>query len=119
MIPDRDPWEVHNTAQPRFLGEQEGEAEDDLKAALAKVLVKQPTIRAAYLARVSHGGDESSFDVALCLRTKSGDDDPSVVPAVASAFSSLFGEDEHLDIMFLSDDQLRDIKKVCRPFFGA
>jgi hypothetical protein len=32
-------------------------------------------------------------------------------------FSRMFGSNQHLDIMFLSDDQERELERVCRPFF--
>ena len=41
------------------------------------------------------------------------------VRRLANTFSALFGSDEHLDIMFLSEDSERELKKVCRPFFQA
>jgi hypothetical protein len=97
--------------QLRFLGEQDGPAERELKSRLAEIF--DQGISAAYLARVAYG--EKSFAVALCLRSYLGPD-RGLIKTVAKIFASMFGSHEHLDIIFLSEAQEAELAMVCNPF---
>jgi SseB protein C-terminal domain len=98
---------------PRFLGEQDGPAERELKTLLAQELAVTPCARRAYLARVEHSG---TTHVALCVI---GPQDANLVERVASRFASMFGSNEHLDIMFLDDHQELRLQTVCTPFYAS
>jgi hypothetical protein len=97
----------------RFLCEQDGPAERQLKGVLSEQFATAGLVRRAYLARVDYGVPDA-YEVALCVR---GEAAPSVLQTVAESFAAIFGRDAHLDILMLSEAQETDLKKVCRPFF--
>jgi hypothetical protein len=99
----------------RFLGEQDGVPERDLKRRLTGFFWRDRSILTAYLARVTYG-EQSLAAVALCLRSKFGPD-RGVAEKIGKIFASLFGDHEHLDIIFLADEQESELAKVCPPFF--
>jgi hypothetical protein len=111
----KPPLEVRRQASIRFLGEQDGNPERQLKAALIEAFGKFPRLERAYLARVAYGESEA-FEVALCIR---GSEDRALVKAVGSRFSEIFAGAEHLDIFFLSEQQESELQGVCRPFFTS
>jgi hypothetical protein len=53
--------------------------------------------------------------VALCIAPTSSDDQ-KVVEAVSQIFGSLFASDAHLDILFLNEEQERDVQRACESF---
>jgi hypothetical protein len=99
----------------RFLGEQEGRPERMLKEKLAASSDFGREIDRAYLARV-YFENRSEASVTLCLRAYSGDQE-KLVNYVGAAFSNLFNSKEHLDVIFISDEQETQLREVCRPFF--
>jgi hypothetical protein len=101
----------------RFVGEQDGVSERDLKACFVELFRKQPTVERAYLALAEHG-DGRGVHVTLALRCPSGED-PSLIRRLANTFSSMFGSHEHLDMMFIREDQERQLQAVCKPFYRA
>lgn len=40
-----------------------------------------------------------------------------MVEKIGTVFASVFNSKEHLDIIFLNDQQEKDLLKVCQPFF--
>ena len=111
----KNPLEARRQPSIRFLGEQDGDPERQLKAALIGTFDEFPNLKRAYLARVSYGESEA-FEVALCL---SGNEDRALVKAAGSRFSELFAGAEHLDILFLNERQEAELQRVCRPFFAS
>ncbi|HXY99644.1 MAG TPA: enhanced serine sensitivity protein SseB C-terminal domain-containing protein [Stellaceae bacterium] len=99
----------------RFLGEQDGRPERMLKGKLSELFAFGGDIENAYLARVDFGNSVET-SVALCLRTRSGSQQ-EVVNYVGAAFSGLFNAKEHLDVIFLNEEEEAQLKRVCRPFF--
>jgi hypothetical protein len=108
------PPEVRTQRTIRFLCEQDGPPERDLKALLAPELASSD-VKRAYLARVEYD-DPNANEVALCVR---GTEDPSLVRTVASHFAKVFGRETHLDILFLTESQEEELPRVCGPFYGA
>jgi|SRR5579863_3933896 len=103
-------------AQPiRFLGEQNGRPEQVLKGMLAGLLRREKSITKAYLVRV-RVGNEKDASVLLGLRASLESVEP-VLSKVSLAFASVFNAKEHLDILFLTDAQEREVAEVCKPFF--
>jgi hypothetical protein len=100
----------------RFLCEQDGATERELRDRLVDLLEQGAKVARAYLARVEYE-DPSAYNVALCLRTVGGNEDITLVSSVGVVFESIFGAHCHMDIVFLSEDQERELKAVCRPFF--
>lgn len=98
----------------RFLGEQAGGPERELQEALVPVL--EPSVERAYLARIEYT-DSGDRAVAICLRTTGSQE--QLVREIGAVFSPMFGDSQHLDIIFLDEAQERRLKEVCRPFFGG
>lgn len=100
----------------RFLCEQDGSHERTLKTQLVTLFLQRQNVLRAYLVRVEYA-DPGTYNVALCLRTTTDQDDQTLVEAVGSTFASIFSSDYHLDIIFLTTDQEFLLKEVCGPFF--
>jgi hypothetical protein len=98
----------------QFLREQDGAPERLLKAQLAQLFLGRKAILRTYLAQFVAG---TSVGVALCLRTSTGPD-ADLVKDVGSVFARIFGSHEHLDILFLSEEQETLLITVCRPFYS-
>ena len=97
-----------------FVGQQVGAVEDALKAAFTEVFVATPTVQSAYLARI-YRGNSSAQTVALCLRSTIGVDD-KLEERLNVIFRQRFRHDQHLDVLFLiEEDELR-LREVCPPF---
>jgi hypothetical protein len=111
----------------RFLGEQDGPFERILKERLVDMFRDEAAVRRTYLARADFG-DGSGSHVALGLRVsgvqeggqESGQESGEtrrLAGKVGAVFSSLFGAQEHLDILFISAPHEARLRKVCKPFF--
>jgi len=98
-----------------FVGELTGSAESLLQAALTAELVASPKVARAYLARVAFETDAGE-QPALCLR---GPEDIDLVRRVGQRFAELFGRDQHMDILFLTEELESQVELVCRPFYAA
>ena len=115
------PSRLTETIKPpciEFIGEQAGPVEDDLKAKFHQVFAKVPDIRSAYLARLSYG-EPASFSVGLCIRSGNAAVDNPLQKRLGQIFTDIFSRDQHLDILFIRDDQEEELKRVCRPFYEA
>lgn len=99
----------------RFLREQDGAPEKLLKSRLVESFMHRGNVQRAYLAQVIAG---DHLGVALCVRNIGGPD-RDLVREVGAIFAAIFGVREHLDILFLSDEQESSLVSVCQPFFCA
>jgi hypothetical protein len=99
----------------RFLGEQDGQIEKEIKARWQPILATFPDVLRAYLAIASFD-QAQNYQVVLCIRSKLGED-PRLVDAVAQPFREMFNAATPLDIMFLNVAQEAEVKKVCRAFY--
>lgn len=99
----------------RFVGEQDGPAEQELKEKLTTVFIPRRELEEAYLARVEFGS-QAGQSVALCLRSQSCGD-RALLDSIEQAFSALFNTDAHMDIIFLNEAQLEPLATVCKPFY--
>lgn len=99
----------------RFIGEQDGKPEQELKARFVAAFAGNRMILTAYLARVAYGDAQSH--VALCLRT-AGADHPNIVRSIGKVFEKLFGSSQSLDIIFLTDPMEAKLKQVCMAFYS-
>jgi type III secretion system (T3SS) SseB-like protein len=97
----------------RFLCEQDGIPERELKSAIVVKLREFAIVRKAYLARVDYGNCEQ-YNVALCL---SSPEDRQIVDAVGKVFHEMWRSDQYLDILFLSPEQEYLLGTVCKPFY--
>lgn len=103
--------------QIRFLHEQDGVPEKELKTRLSECFKHERCVKTAYLVKVEYDGS-NAYNVALCLNASQGSD-KALVNKVHSIFASMFGYHEHLDIVFLSTEQEDEVAGVCQPFFGV
>ena len=105
--------EVHTKRTVGFVGEQDGEPERLLKDALVTDFRNAAGLKRAYLARVQYA---DGAHVALCLAAP---EDPVLVERIDARFAGIFGQHEHLDIMFLGPGQEAELQRVCAPFHVA
>ena len=99
----------------RFFGEQDGAPESELKNRLVGFFQRDQSVVKAYLAQVAYS-EQSPMAVALCLRSQFGSD-RGVAEKIGKLFASMFSGHEHLDIIFLDEQQESELAKVCSPFF--
>jgi hypothetical protein len=98
-----------------FWGGQDGKVEREFIGRLIDVFCNNPNVLRAYLARVQYE-HKTDFNVALCIRSSGLDNNPIEV-CVGTIFSSMFGSHEHLDILFVNEQQEQDLKRACKPFY--
>jgi hypothetical protein len=113
------PIEAFRRPEVRFLGEQKGPTERTLTSKLSDGFASAGLVAHAYLVRVSYGNDPGAMNVVLAIRTKSGGDEKVLLPGISAAFASIFGPHEHLDILFIREDQENAVRAVCPPFYSA
>ena len=103
----------------RFVAEQLGVPEDELKSAVVRRWLEQADTHPlrAYLAQVAYDR-KGETSVALCIASDR-DPDEQLVVAAADEFRGLFGRHEHLDIFFVDERQERRLRQVCCPFFSS
>jgi len=97
----------------RFIGEQDGIPERELKSKLSALFETDERIWKAYLARVDFG---KGTEIALCLRTVMGPDD-ILAEKILKIFALLFVKRDFLDIIFINSEQESDLTQVCKPFY--
>ena len=102
----------------RFIGEQDGPAERDLKDRFVELLRGEPIVRRAYLACAEHG-DGSGIHITLCLKCSPRSEDVSLLAKLVGIFGSMFSSQEHLDIRFLEDNEEDELRSVCVPFYES
>ena len=102
----------------RFIGEQDGPAEHDLKDRFVELLRGEPIVKRAYLACAEHG-DGSGVHITLCLKCSPRSEDVSLLPKLVGIFGSMFTSQEHLDIRFLEDNEEHKLRSVCVPFYES
>ena len=102
-------------AEIQFLAVQDGPPERLLKTRLSAIFTFHRRLERAYLAQVRYS-DESG--VARCLRLADGQKQ-EIAEVVGEAFGSIFGAHEHLDVLFVSENQESALRRVCRPFYSA
>jgi len=108
---------AHFPREIRFLGEQEGAVECDIKSLWIPILAQRHSVRRAYLAIVAYD-DAGRHQVALCI-SSTEDNDLSLVKELMAPFRDMFNKNSALDIMFLRPEHEMRIREVCRPFYEA
>jgi hypothetical protein len=112
----RQPVEFHRS-EVRFIAEQDGPVEQEFQRRLIDVLRNYKSITRAYLAAIDYGTPDT-FTAALCLRALSGPD-TELVKSIGNVFASIFSSAEHLDIVFIDEQQDIRVGKVCRAFYES
>lgn len=113
-IPSKPPEEL-TVPTLQFLGSQDGPTEKLLESRLIRLFVSRADVSRAYLVRVSYGSVRG-HSVALALR---GDRmrAKEIVQAVGGVFTEMFNAKEHLDIIFVDDNEEARLAAVCTPFY--
>ena|SRR5580704_9485339 len=101
----------------RFLAEQDGPVERDLKARWLPILSASPQVKRAFLVRASYEG-QSGEHVVLVL-CSSGGSDSDLIEALRVPYAAIFHRDCPLDTAFATPAQESQIEKVCLPFYTA
>lgn len=99
----------------KFLCEQDGVPERKLKARLADLFSSISSVNRAYLVRIDYGNSDE-FNVALCIRIEPELFDDIDIK-INKVFADMFKTDEHLDLLFLTENREIALSKVCRPFY--
>lgn len=100
----------------RFVGEQDGPPERELKDSWVPILQCRPEVQRAYLARVIFDNRDSG-DVVLAVRSTAGYD-PALEQELGKTFMlSGFLSTVHLDVVFLTPEQDGQIAAMCPPFY--
>lgn len=98
-----------------FVCEQDGDVECNFKNKIIPLLNERDYVQSAYLARVTYG-DSNKLNVALCVRMEQKEDE-SLRRAIVDIFSAMFNRKEHLDMIFLRDEQENELRNVCSSFY--
>ena len=101
----------------RFLGEQDGPVERDVKERWVPILRASPAIRRAFLVRALYEGQPDP-QVILALCSSSGPD-AALVEALGVPFAAIFHRDCPLDMALVTPAQESQIEPVCPPFYTA
>jgi hypothetical protein len=89
------------------------DTEQKLKATLVPLLRKHGDVKRAYLARAHYDGKTGGLVLGLVTP---GEDSETLVAEIGKLFASMFDSSQHLDVIFLSDEQLTAIK-VAAAFY--
>jgi len=108
------PKEIH-VSEVQFLGEHDGAPERLLKGRLTEFFQRDKSVHRAYLAVAILDGQAS---VTLCLKTQSGVD-RGLAEKIGAVFGMIFNAQEHLDIVFLNEQQESQVRRVCSMFFDS
>ena len=98
-----------------FVCEQDGIPEQDLSQSFIPFFQERDYVHSAYLARVTYDNSHE-LNVALCIRMDR-EDDTMLRKVIGETFAAKFNQQEHLDIIFIRNEQEEELKQVCRPFY--
>jgi hypothetical protein len=101
-----------------FLGDQTGLVENTLKRALILEFATRPMIRRAYLATIAFDSAADSPTTAICI-VSTTPDDRSLVVRIGEIVRRNVADDSVFDVVFLTEEQAREIDKVSRPFYSS
>lgn len=101
--------------QIKFIGEQDGVVERELKAKLNNVFLQSSDSIRAYLVRVQYS-NSTEINVTLCIKSDN-DFNETLLGECSRIFESIFKRGEHLDILYITDAQERKIRELCCPFY--
>ena len=108
--------ESHIARTLQFVGEQDGEPEREFRERVVPLLYESAVVERGYLARVAYESS-SSASVVLCLVAQQPND--ALLREIGAVFASMFGRDQHLDVLFIGWDREQELARVCSPFFES
>lgn len=100
-----------------IIAEQEGEIERLFKSKLINMFHESGKRIRAYLALVQYGMVED-MHVALLIHSDIGED-KLILQQCQQIFIDMFSNTEHLDIIFISTEFEKNVRKVCCPFYTS
>lgn len=101
----------------RFIGEQDGPTERDLKARLSNLFAEDSEIATAYLVKAElTRGVVPENSVMLAIRRSQGDSAP-LRNRISELFASVFPKNARLDIAFLTPEKEAEVAAVAKPFY--
>jgi hypothetical protein len=98
----------------RFLAEQDGPVERDLKAQWLPILTAAPQIRRAFLVKCAYDQGDQHVVLVLCSTNAP---DLGFLEAMRVPYARAFHRDCPLDMMFATATQESQIESVCPPFY--
>ena len=104
-----------NPTNVTFIAQQDGEVEKEFTSKVNVFFEEANANLTAYLCRV-HYGDPKQVSVAVCLASSTSEQ-VEIVEGISGIFREMFGQHEHVDIMFIGEEQQTLISKVCAPFY--
>jgi hypothetical protein len=120
MSSDEDPLpdnvSEHDFGEVLFVGPPAGNAVSVVHQYLLGILPSLPQVERAYLcvARIVRSRKNT---LALCF-APSTESNREVIEALAPVFQSLFDQESHVDITFLSEEREAELAQVCPPFYA-
>jgi hypothetical protein len=114
---DKPPMEKMQPTAIEVLGDHvDGAPEREYKQLVSTIFRSHPAVAEAYLLRVRYAGDDS-ISVALGVQFANADVDERVINEAGMAFHTLFGRNQHLDIIPLTKEMTEDLNAT--PFYVA
>ena len=112
--------EVFTPTHLKFLGEQNDPADEKLKNFFRHLhsQAKPQIVRRAYLARVSYG-DPPTQTVVLCERQSESIEEKLMLGPSKHMFGEIRRRGDFYDRMIIGEEQERELRNVCRPFYEA
>ena len=108
------PMETLSAVGLRFLAEQNGAFESTVKAKVGAMHPAHPDIQRAYLVSVLY--PDSTTGVVLGL-VSSKAPSSTVLTDIQKVFAATAPSDLSLDILFLNDQQQKQVADVAKPFY--
>lgn len=100
-----------------FISEQDGDIERQFKRMLVDSFIYSKNYIRAYLVKVQYELDPTPH-VALCIKTDTDLIEP-IIDECTDIFSAIFSGDQHLDIIFISDAEEKEVRLLCCPFYTS
>lgn len=100
-----------------FLGELEGPPVQELKHQISNYLSCEHEIQKAYLVRINRDASPTP-KLALCLVGERSNA-IELAQTVGTIFKELFPGAENMEIVFLSDPQIREVSLLAQPFYTS
>ena len=97
-----------------YLSEATGEFPDTIKAAVSPALRSATDVERAFLVNFEY--PDGKEGMCLCL-TPTSAESMKTAEKVGEAFGLIAEQGVYLDIMFISDESLRSVEQVAKPFY--
>lgn len=102
------------TPSVRYLSEADGEFSAVVKKAVTPALQSAKDIDTGFLVNFEY--PDGNKGICLCLSPASAES-MRTAENIGKAFGLVAEQGVHLDIMFISDDSLRAVEQIAKPFY--